>query len=140
MSRTPRSRKKLTACDRLCRRPAAKTSLDRVTCHGGERDPVRYAQLGEHVPEVGVHGMRDMYAAWPRHRSSVPRPPAATPPVRSGQALPPGRCLGSRRRVQPVWEGRFEEEWLFCWPWWGRYIFEKTRPPVGTAGFEPATP
>jgi hypothetical protein len=25
-------------------------------CHGGERDPVRYAQLGEHVPEMDVHG------------------------------------------------------------------------------------
>ena len=27
----------LTACDRLCWEPAAKTSLDRVMCHGGER-------------------------------------------------------------------------------------------------------
>jgi hypothetical protein len=25
-------------------------------CHGGERDPVQYAQLGEHVPEMDVHG------------------------------------------------------------------------------------
>src|SRR5215471_5329708 len=47
----------LTACDRLCRRPAAKTSLDRVMHHNGEHDLIRYTQLGEHAPEVGVHGV-----------------------------------------------------------------------------------
>jgi len=26
--------------------------------HGGERNPVRYVQLGEHVPQVHVHGVR----------------------------------------------------------------------------------
>ena len=26
--------------------------------HGGEGNPVRYAQLGEHLPEAGVHGVR----------------------------------------------------------------------------------
>jgi hypothetical protein len=31
-------------------------------CHGGERDPVRYAQLGEHVPEMDVHGVRGIYS------------------------------------------------------------------------------
>jgi len=42
----------------LCWRPAAKTSLDRVMDHGGERSLIRYDQLGEHVPQVGVHGVR----------------------------------------------------------------------------------
>ena len=31
-------------------------------CHGGERDLVRYAQLGEHVPEMDVHGVRGIYS------------------------------------------------------------------------------
>ncbi len=43
--------------------------------------------------------------------------------------------IGARVR-----KGRFEAEWLFCWLWWGISIFEKTLLPVGTAGFEPATP
>jgi hypothetical protein len=37
---------------RLCRRSAAKTSLDLVIYRGGERDPVGYAQLGEHLPQA----------------------------------------------------------------------------------------
>jgi hypothetical protein len=48
----------LAACHRLCWRPAVKTSLDRVMYHGGERNLIRYAQLGEHLPQVGVHGVR----------------------------------------------------------------------------------
>jgi hypothetical protein len=36
--------------------------------------------------------------------------------------------------------GHFTMEWLFCWLWWSRNIFEKIYLPVGTAGFEPATP
>jgi hypothetical protein len=43
---------------RLCRRPAAKTSPDRLIDHGGERNPVQHAQPGEHVPPVGVHPAR----------------------------------------------------------------------------------
>jgi hypothetical protein len=39
-----------------------------------------------------------------------------------------------------LWKGHFTMEWLFCWLWWGISMFEKTRLPVGTAGFEPATP
>src|SRR5262249_11725758 len=35
-----------------------KTSLDRVMNHGGERNLIRYAQLAEHMPQVGVHGVR----------------------------------------------------------------------------------
>src|SRR5690349_10664558 len=49
---------RVTACERLCWRPAAKTSLDRVMYRGGERNPVRHLQLGEYVPEVAVHGVR----------------------------------------------------------------------------------
>jgi len=39
-----------------------------------------------------------------------------------------------------LWEGHFTSQWLFCWLWRSENIFEKTRLPVGTAGFEPATP
>ena len=43
--------------------------------HGGERDPVRYAQLGEHVPQVGVHGVRrDLQP--PGHRTAGQSPGA----------------------------------------------------------------
>jgi hypothetical protein len=37
-------------------------------------------------------------------------------------------------------EGHFTKEWLFCWLWQSRTMFEKKLLPVGTAGFEPATP
>ena len=39
-------------------------------------------------------------------------------------------------------KGHFTMEWLFCWLWlwWGRNIFEKAQLPVGTVGFELATP
>jgi hypothetical protein len=37
-------------------------------------------------------------------------------------------------------KGHFTIEWLFCWLWYSRNIFEKAKLPVGTAGFEPATP
>ena len=37
-------------------------------------------------------------------------------------------------------EGHFTRQWLFCWLWWGRNIFEKALLSVRTAGFEPATP
>src|SRR5262245_33307199 len=33
--------------------------------HGSKRHPVRRAQLGEHAPEVGVHGMQRDPGAWP---------------------------------------------------------------------------
>ena len=39
-----------------------------------------------------------------------------------------------------LWKGHFTMEWLFCWLWRGISMFGKTRLPVGTAGFEPATP
>ena len=39
-----------------------------------------------------------------------------------------------------LWKGHFTMEWLFCWLWWNRNIFEKAQLPVGTAGFESATP
>ena len=77
---------------RVCGPTAAKTSLDRVMHLGGERHPVRHAQLGEHVPEVGVHGVRrDVQAPGhgavgqslgheQRHR-----------PLGRGEALPAGR-------------------------------------------------
>jgi hypothetical protein len=26
--------------------------------HGGKRNLIRYAQLGEHMPQVGAHGVR----------------------------------------------------------------------------------
>jgi hypothetical protein len=39
-----------------------------------------------------------------------------------------------------LWKGRFKGEWLFTWLLRGVNIFEKTRLPVETAGFEPATP
>jgi hypothetical protein len=48
----------VAACDRFCEPRAAKTSLDRVMYDGRERDPVRHAQLDEHVPEVSVDGVR----------------------------------------------------------------------------------
>ena len=52
-------------------------------------------------------------------------------------------CPG-RRPVRMIaarlWKGHFTMEWLFCWLWWIRNIFEKARLPVGTAGFESATP
>jgi hypothetical protein len=51
----------------------------------------------------------------------------------------PGRALGYMIGALP-WEGRFEREWLFCWLWCAGNIFEKSQLPVGTAGFEPATP
>jgi hypothetical protein len=47
----------------------------------------------------------------------------------------PGRVISAGLR-----EGRFEREWLFCWLWRVAHIFEKILLPVGTAGFEPATP
>src|SRR5262249_42976604 len=85
--------------DRLCRRPAAKTSLDRVMCHDGERNPVRYAQPGEHVPQVGVHGMRDMYSRLATapfvSPSATSSDTARSVAVRLSQ--PAGRTLGSRR-------------------------------------------
>ena len=37
---------------------AGDTSLDRVMHHGGEGDPVRYAELGEHMAQVGVDRVR----------------------------------------------------------------------------------
>ena len=39
-----------------------------------------------------------------------------------------------------LWKGHFTMEWLFCWLWQGVNVFEKINLPVGTAGFEPATP
>jgi hypothetical protein len=39
-----------------------------------------------------------------------------------------------------LWKGYFRMEWLFCWLWLVAQIFEKIYLPVGTAGFEPATP
>src|SRR5215471_17824920 len=43
---------------------------------------------------------------------------------------------GRRGRLK----GRCTTSWLFCWLLCGVTIFEKTLLPVGTAGFEPATP
>src|SRR5262245_13389038 len=42
----------------VCSRPPAETSLDRVIYDGGERHPIRDAQLGEYVAEVGVDRVR----------------------------------------------------------------------------------
>jgi hypothetical protein len=39
-----------------------------------------------------------------------------------------------------LWKGHFTRGWLFCWLWRGESIFENTSLPVGTAGFESATP
>lgn len=83
----------LTACGRLRRRPAAKTSLDRMMDHGGERNPVRYASLANTCRRWMVMVRARYTAAWPQHRSSVPRPPpAAIPPARSRSGSP-GRRL-----------------------------------------------
>ena len=54
-----------------------------------------------------------------------------------------GRCPGrtpGRVISAGLGEGRFDREWLFCWLWRVVCIFEKILLPVGTAGFEPATP
>ena len=37
-------------------------------------------------------------------------------------------------------KGRCTTSWLFCWLLCGVTMFEKVSLPVGTAGFEPATP
>ena len=42
----------------MCPRSARETSLDRAMYHGGQCNPVRNVQLGEHVPEMGIHGVR----------------------------------------------------------------------------------
>jgi len=39
-----------------------------------------------------------------------------------------------------LWKGHFTMRWPFCRLLRGGSIFEKTRLPVGAAGFEPATP
>jgi hypothetical protein len=39
-----------------------------------------------------------------------------------------------------LWKGRFKGEWLFTRLLRSVNIFEKISLPVGTAGFEPATP
>jgi len=84
----------LTACGRLRRRPAAKTSLDRMMDHGGERNPVRYASLANTCRRWMVMVRARYTAAWPQHRSSVPRPPpAAIPPARSRSGSPGRRPL-----------------------------------------------
>jgi len=49
------------------------------------------------------------------------------------QAARPGSGGGAR-----LWEDHFKGKWLFFWRL--SDIFEKARLPVGTAGFEPATP
>jgi len=41
----------------VCARPAAETSLGRAMHNGGEGYPVPNVQLGEHVPEMSVHGV-----------------------------------------------------------------------------------
>jgi len=46
---------------RLCRRPPAKTSLDRVMCHRGQRDPVRYAHRG--ALRASPHCAEEMFCA-----------------------------------------------------------------------------
>jgi hypothetical protein len=60
--------------------------------HGGERNPVRYAQLGEHVPEVGVHGVRR--DVQPPGHGTVRQSPGHQQrhrPLGRGEALPAAR-------------------------------------------------
>ena len=74
--------------------------------HGGERDPVRYAQLGEHVPEVGVHGVRRDVQP-PGHgavRQSLGHQQGHCP-LGSGEALP-----AARRPVPGSARGRTQAE------------------------------
>ena len=55
--------------------------------------------------------------------------------VASFAEKPAGQARGAG-----LWRGRCTTSWLFCWLLRGGSIFEKARLPVGTAGFEPATP
>ena len=59
--------------------------------------------------------------------------------VRPG-GTPPARFTPVQRARRTPLEGHCTTRWLFCWLLWGVIIFEKNRLPVGTAGFEPATP
>ena len=55
--------------------------------HSGERDPVRHAQLGEHVPASGVLACQASgAAAGPRHRWSVPGHQQRYRPLDRGEA------------------------------------------------------
>ena len=73
-------------------RAAAKTSLDRAIDLGSERHPCRHAQLGEHVPEGDVDGVR-RDVRLPGHgtvcQSRGHR--GATPPAHRGEAGPAAR-------------------------------------------------
>jgi hypothetical protein len=51
----------------------------------------------------------------------------------------PGRTSWPTIGCMPL-RGRSQRDWLFCGLSWSINTFEKTRLPVGTAGFEPATP
>jgi hypothetical protein len=108
-----------TARARLCRRP--KTSLDRARYHGGQRDPVGQAELGEHVPQAGVHGVRGdvqpataPFASPPATSSDTarsvpsgcPSRPATGAGARAGEGGRPGPATapGPRRR----WRARLD--------------------------------
>src|SRR5215510_698865 len=88
-----------TTC-RVCGPAAAETSLDRAIHLAGKRDAVRHTQLGEHVPEVGVHGVwRDVQL--PGHRTvrqSLGHEERHCPLGRS-EALP--AALGAVPRASP---------------------------------------
>jgi hypothetical protein len=51
----------------------------------------------------------------------------------------PGRTSWPAIGCMPL-RGRSQRDWLFCGLSWSINTFEKIRLPVGTAGFEPATP
>ena len=57
-------------------------------CHGGERDPVRHAQLGEHVPQAGCWRVRR--AVQPPGHATVGQSPATSSDTARSIAVRPG--------------------------------------------------
>ena len=84
--------------------PAAETSLDRMMDHGGERNPVRYAQLGEHGRSWVFTVCGEMHSRLATAPFVSPRPPAARPPAQSRSV--PVRLSRPVPRPALGWGGR----------------------------------